>query len=229
MFGRGFDSLQFHESLKIRTIIVRIFSLLLCRNSLFLQSNGLVVQWIEYQIPVLRVGGSNPFGVTLKTGSIALPVLFCVTFILKSLIMKKVLPNILIATFIFLSACSSTKNAPSITINAVLEDHSSSAFDFPKGVYYSFKFSEDPVQQFDVNQLIDQLTMEKIPVTDLWYKAGSRSCLPPGSDMAMQVIVEPVLLIRLEKENEKLAGLGFLKTFPTDMGECAYRVKRFRF
>lgn len=143
--------------------------------------------------------------------------------------MKKVLLNIIIVTVFVLTGCSSTKKVPSITINAVVEDHSSSSFDFPKGVYYSFKFSEDPVNQFDVNQMIDQLIKDKIPVTDLWYKAGSPSCLPPGSEMAMQVIVVPVLLIRLEKENEKLAGLGFLKTFPTDMGECAYRVKRFRF
>ncbi len=125
--------------------------------------------------------------------------------------------------------CSTTKQTNNLIINSVFEDHETEEYSFPKGVYYSFKFSEDPVQQFAVNQLIDQLTKEKIPLTDLWYKAGSHSCLPPGSDMAMQVIVEPFLLIRLEKENEKLAGLGFLKTFPTDMGECAYRVKRFRF
>jgi hypothetical protein len=143
--------------------------------------------------------------------------------------MKKILPNILFITMFVLFGCSSTKKAPSITINAVVEDHSSTVFDFPKGEYYSFKFSDDPVNQFDVNQMIDQLTKEKIPVTDLWYKAGSRSCLPPGSEMAMQVIVEPVLLIRLEKENEKLSGMGFTKIFPTDMGECAYRVKRYRF
>lgn len=143
--------------------------------------------------------------------------------------MRKILQNTLYAIIIVLFGCSSTKKVPAVTINAVVEDHSSSAFDFPKGVYYSFKFSEDPVNQFDVNQMIDQLTMKKIPVTDLWYKAGSRSCLPPGSEMAMQVIVEPVLLIRLEKENEKLSGMGFTKLFPIDMGECAYRVKRYRF
>lgn len=44
------------------------------RFSIFAVRYGSVVQWIEYQIPVLRVGGSSPFGVTQNR--VFLPVYF---------------------------------------------------------------------------------------------------------------------------------------------------------
>lgn len=128
-----------------------------------------------------------------------------------------------------LGACQSTKQTPTNVINSVLEDHTTEPYFFPKGEYYTYRFTSDSEQDFDVLVLIETLAKQKIPVTDLWYKSGSRSCLPPGSEMAMQVIVEPVLFIRLEKPAEKMQSFGFSKSIQPDMGGCAYRVKRFRF
>ncbi len=126
-------------------------------------------------------------------------------------------------------ACQTTKSTHEVIVNAGIEDHSTASYSFPKGEYHSYHFPENTEQEFDVQSLIENLVKEKIPITDLWYKSGSRSCLPPGSEMAMQVIVEPVLIIRLEKSDEKIASIGFTKCNLPEMGDCAYRVKRYRF
>ncbi|NOU46836.1 MAG: hypothetical protein HOO86_07230 [Bacteroidales bacterium] len=137
---------------------------------------------------------------------------------------------ILAASFsVSMSSCQSTKQTQTQVINAVTEDHSTSVYDFATGEYYSYRFADTKDQGFDVQQLISTLVKEKIPVTDLWYKFGSRSCLPPGSEMAMDVIVRPVLLIRLEKPNLAVLKLGFSQINLPEMGDCAYRVKRYRF
>ncbi len=136
---------------------------------------------------------------------------------------------LLLSFLVLTTSCALQRNKPLTTVQAVPEDHSSQGYDFPNGIYYTYQFQENALTEFDVNELIQKLIKEDIQLTDLWYKAGSRSCLPPGSIMAMQLIVEPVLLVRLEKDNKKLNQLGFKSTTLTDMGACAYRVKRYRF
>jgi len=135
----------------------------------------------------------------------------------------------MMVTSVTMSSCQSTKQTPTKVINSVVEDHSTTPFSFSKGEYFSYRFTEETDQDFDVQQLISTLVKEKIRVTDLWYKASSRSCLPPGSEMAMDVIVNPILLIRLEKITAEVLKLGFSPVYQPDMGDCAYRVKRYRF
>jgi hypothetical protein len=143
--------------------------------------------------------------------------------------MKKLAASPVLFLIFAFCACQSTNQTPTKVINSVVEDHSTTPLSFTKGDYYSYRFREETDQDFNIQQLIGTLVKEKIQVTDLWYKAGSRSCLPPGSEMAMDVIVTPVLLIRLEKPNVEVLKLGFSRIDAPDMGDCAYRVKRYRF
>jgi hypothetical protein len=143
--------------------------------------------------------------------------------------MKNILAlSVFMIVFAF-GSCQSTRQSQANVINSVNEDHTSSVYEFPKGTYYAYRFNDDQSQDFNVLTLIEELTKQKIQVTDLWYKNGSRSCLPPGGEMAMQVIVEPVLFIRLVKPNADVLKLGFGQSFQPDMGDCAYRVIRYRF
>jgi hypothetical protein len=143
--------------------------------------------------------------------------------------MKNIFVTVVLMSAIVFGSCQSTKQAQTNVINSIIEDHSTSVYDFPKGTYYAYRFKDDMAQDFDVLTLINELTKQKILVTDLWYKNGSNSCVPPGSEMAMQVIVEPVLFIRLEKPDAEVLKFGFGLSYQPDMADCAYRVKRYRF
>lgn len=110
-----------------------------------------------------------------------------------------------------------------------IEDHASKPYDFKKGKYYTFTFSENAAYNFDEILVIKKLLSEKLDVENVWYKGKMSMCVPPGSDIGMTVIVDPVLLVRLEKANSKMEKLGFVLTTEPTMGECAYFVKNYDF
>jgi len=137
---------------------------------------------------------------------------------------------VLIIAAIFLTSCGSTLNKSTKVINMVMEDHESNAYEFPAGVYYAYQFQGDqPAYGFDEELIIEQLVSKGIPVKNLWYKAASSSCVPPGGDMAMTVMVEAVLLLQLKEADDQLLQMQFARTTIPTMGSCAYRVKKFIF
>lgn len=147
--------------------------------------------------------------------------------------MKK---QILIAVSLFLglvyaiSSCSSTRNANENVVNKVMEDHESAGYTFPEGIFYTYQFETDkPAYDFDVEALIEKLAAEDIPVKNLWYKAASSSCVPPGSSMGMSVMVDAVLIVQTSEKTAALGGLGFQRITAASMGNCAYRVSRYIF
>jgi len=131
-------------------------------------------------------------------------------------------------TMALMSACSTSLHKPSKVLNAIVEDHESTVYEFPEGYYYAYQFPQnDQNIAFDETKLIESVLDTKLPVRNFWYKAASSSCVPPGSDMAMSVMVEPVFVVHLNNESDKLSKLGFVPVTKPQMGSCAYRVKRF--
>jgi hypothetical protein len=129
-----------------------------------------------------------------------------------------------------LISCGSTRNQSAKVVNKVLEDHESNAYEFPAGVYYAYQFDGDkPAYGFDEQLVIEQLASKGIAVKNLWYKAASSSCVPPGSSMAMTVMVEAAMVLQLEEANEQLLEMNFIETSMPSLGSCAYRVNRYMF
>lgn len=127
---------------------------------------------------------------------------------------------------VILCSCNTTKNSQVSIVNKIDEDHATETYNFPEGVYYSYIF-ENQAYDFDDNNLIIKLIGEDIPLQNVWFKRGSSSCVPPGSDIAMQVIVKPVLLVQLSESNDKMESLGFKFVTEPSTGNCAYRVKHY--
>jgi len=137
---------------------------------------------------------------------------------------------ILLIIGVIITSCGSMRNNKTKVVNKVLEDHESSSYNFPAGVYYSYQFDSDkPAYDFDEQSLIEALVSNKIPVRNLWYKNASSSCVPPGSDMAMTVMVEAVLVVHLNKADDRLLDMNFKEIDTPAMGTCAYRVHRYVF
>ncbi len=129
-----------------------------------------------------------------------------------------------------LISCGSTRNQSAKVVNKVLEDHESSAYEFPAGVYYAYQFEDDkPAYGFDEQLVIEQLASKGITVKNLWYKAASSSCVPPGSSMAMTVMVEAAMVVQLNEADDQLLEMNFVKTTVPSLGSCAYRVNRYMF
>lgn len=112
---------------------------------------------------------------------------------------------------------------------AVIEDHASTEYTFKEGHFYTFDFGSTHTKVLDDKALIEKIMAAKIPVTDIWSKHGASGCRPPGSDLVMTVMVDPAFLVRLNKEDERLSALGFVKTEEPGTGDCAYVVRHYRF
>ncbi|MBS4057236.1 MAG: hypothetical protein KGZ82_07965 [Bacteroidales bacterium] len=133
----------------------------------------------------------------------------------------------LIGLFSSFLACHTQKPTSKDGNKNTIEDHSSKPYAFPTGTYYQFVFNGKSAEGIDVKTLLLELLNLKIPWTDAWYKGPARMCVPPGSDMGMQVIVEPAFIVRLEKQHDGMLQKGFVKTAEPGLGDCAFRVTHF--
>ncbi|MDP3463823.1 MAG: hypothetical protein Q8S18_13605 [Bacteroidales bacterium] len=127
-----------------------------------------------------------------------------------------------------LSSCSATKRDAKVISSDVFEDHLTTEFVFQQGAYYQFKFDDaSMVNGIDELAVLNELVKQGVSWQDAWYKAPSRMCTPPGSEMGMMVIVEPAFVIRLAKKSEKMSQFGFGFTDSPSLGDCAFSVKRY--
>lgn len=127
------------------------------------------------------------------------------------------------------TACQTTNKIPKTMPEAVIEDHASTSYAFKEGSFYTFDFGDATVGGFNEKALIEKLLEAKIPLTDIWSKSGASGCRPPGSDLVMTVMVDPAFLVRLDKNDDRLTALGFVKTNEPGTGDCAYIVRHYRF
>ncbi len=138
---------------------------------------------------------------------------------------------IIISTLVIMLgvSCKGSKTGPKALPNPVAEDHSTGEYGFPAGVYYMFNFKGSPTYDFDLAGAVNQLKQNGFRPAELWYKPGASSCAPPGSELAMTVMVEPVLLMRFKKEQPGIEKIGYELVEEPSAGSCAYVVKRYRF
>lgn len=133
----------------------------------------------------------------------------------------------LIAFFSSFLACHTQKQAAQVGNKSTIEDHMGKPFAFPAGIYYQFVFDEKSAEGIDAQQYLLELQNLKIIWTDAWYKSPARMCVPPGSSIGMQVIVEPAFVVRLNKQHDGMLQKGFVITAEPGMGDCAFQVTHF--
>ena len=89
--------------------------------------------------------------------------------------------------------------------NQIQENHYYRDYDFPKGTYYKCALKRFDHDWVDINRQLLRLS-EKIPeFTDAWYQGEGSSC---GESLWL---VGRELIIRLEKQNDKILKLGYTK------------------
>ncbi len=135
---------------------------------------------------------------------------------------------LILASGILLS-CKSPMKTTQSEPNMVMEDHVTSKYIFPDGTYFTYHFPSDTPYDFNEAAIMASLSEAGIKPLNVWYKSGSSMCVPPGSDIGMTVIVEPALIVRLEKANDKMESLGFHPTDEPGLGSCAYRVRNYQY
>ncbi|PKP52287.1 MAG: hypothetical protein CVT92_09780 [Bacteroidetes bacterium HGW-Bacteroidetes-1] len=144
--------------------------------------------------------------------------------------MNKTINGTLACIFLAFSfGCHTSQNTVKTIPEPLTEDHASADYNFDKGIYYTYVFEEGANFGFDEKALISKILTTGSDVKDIWYKSGASMCVPPGSNMGMTVMVDPSLLIRLDKSDTELMNLGFIETTEPGLGDCAYYVKRYRF
>ena len=136
---------------------------------------------------------------------------------------KKQLFSAIILLFIVVS-CNSSKQTQLKTTQTIIEDHVNTDIEFPQGFYYSYQF-DGQAYNFNDSALTEQLLQEKIAVKSIWYKGASSMCVPPGSNMGMDELVQAVFLVLLNEKNDKMQSLGFEEVQEPSVGSCAYQVK----
>ncbi|MBK9292374.1 MAG: hypothetical protein IPM52_12220 [Bacteroidetes bacterium] len=143
--------------------------------------------------------------------------------------MKRLAFLVTLAIALLMPSCKSGKSAIQSLPQPVAEDHSGGDYVFPEGFYYAFDFEGSQGNGFELEEAVKALSINKFRPVELWYKPGSSSCVPPGSDMAMTVMVEPVLLLRFTKKQAGIERLGYQAVEQPSAGSCAYVVRRYRF
>ena len=136
---------------------------------------------------------------------------------------------ILVFLLIVFFGCKEETTKPNYNKSDTIEDHVSRPYFFPPGIYYSYNFPDNTPEDFDPSNLIEQVKHSDVTLRDVWYKGGNRMCVPPGSNIGMDVIVEPAMVIRVDKENLSLIILGFVKTSTPGMGSCSYWVLHYKY
>ena len=134
--------------------------------------------------------------------------------------MKKIF-LVLIFTTIFISGCAKEKK-----ISFTVEDLNDKQLS--QGIYYEYKYSDEEIKGLkDINDelILNNLIEKNTPLTEAWYKGYASSCCPPDTDRCMQAIVEPVFLIKLEKETELE---NFIKVNEPEIGWCAYTTVNYK-
>ena len=131
-------------------------------------------------------------------------------------------------TVIFLG-CNEQGNELSLQYTIVYEDHQTIHYGFPPGNYYYYEFPEPEHADHDVDAIFIQIIERGNQLREAWYKSYTSSCVPPGSDQGMSVIVPGSLIIRVNQPVIGLKAIGFVETTDPDVGSCAYGVQHYQF
>jgi hypothetical protein len=135
----------------------------------------------------------------------------------------------IIVIFPLLIGCSHNVNRQTPVFTETIEDHMTTPYIFPPGTYYYFDFFKAASVDIDKDKILNEIQHHGIVLRDAWYKPYSSMCAPPGGDVGMMVIVEPEFVIRVEKKNPALNGMGFIEMKHPAVSDCAYRVIHYKY
>ena len=143
--------------------------------------------------------------------------------------MKTLNTHIGSALIFVLVGCGDQGSEPVLHHAVTVEDHETTAYQFPPGVYYSYNFPEPQTYEYDVDAVFRQVAGLGVQIQDAWYKNHSGGCTPPGSNISMPAIVPAALVIRVDRPNALLRTIRFEETSSPDLDWCAYRVRHYYF
>jgi hypothetical protein len=125
--------------------------------------------------------------------------------------------------------CSRRGTEPVLRYTVTIEDHATTAYEFPAGVYYSFVSPELQSYDFDPRAVFRQAAQRKVHVRDAWYKSYNTGCTPPGSNLTATAIVPGGLVVRVDERLPTLDTIGFVETSNPSVDWCAYVVRHYHF
>jgi hypothetical protein len=135
---------------------------------------------------------------------------------------------VLVSTFT-LVGCNDRGIEPVERYTVSIEDHVTTPYEFPEGVYYSFVFPEPQSFEFDVDAVFSQAAERGVRLRDAWYKSYNTGCTPPGSNITMTAIVPAGFVVRVDESAPALQTIGFVETSNPNVKWCAYRVCHYHF
>lgn len=134
-----------------------------------------------------------------------------------------------LVTIFIIVGCTDHGNDPVLQYTVTIEDHATSSYQFPLGVYYSFVFPEPQTFEFDVDAVFQRVAIRGVRLRDAWYKNYNTGCTPPGSNISMPAIVPGGFVVRVDEPAPALHTMGFIETSNPSVGWCAYRVRHYHF
>jgi hypothetical protein len=125
--------------------------------------------------------------------------------------------------------CNDQGSEPIPQYTVTIEDHTTTPFQFPSGVYYSFVFPEPQSFEFDVDAVFRQAAARGVRLRDAWYKNYSGGCHPPGSNIVFEIIVPAGFVVRVDERSPIMERIGFVETTNPHVESCAYTVRHYHF
>jgi hypothetical protein len=130
---------------------------------------------------------------------------------------------------VIVGGCSDRGIEPIQRYTLTIEDHETTPYEFPEGVYYSFVLPELQSFDFDVDAVFSQAEERGVRLRDAWYKSYNTGCKPTGSNIIMTVMVPGGFVVRVDERTPALKTIGFVETSNPDVEFCAYRVCHYDF
>jgi len=125
------------------------------------------------------------------------------------------------------SSCQTTEPINEIEFEVVVEDLVNN-HNFPTdGYYYEYQFENHKDKIDNVEDVLRNYILSGANLQDAWYKSGSNSCVPPNSQVALEVIVEPNFILRTKTQNNFLLDNEFIQVDKPPHFNCGYRVRHF--
>lgn len=130
---------------------------------------------------------------------------------------------------VIVGGCNDQGSEPTLQYVVRIEDHATTPYQFPPGVYYSYVFPELQSFEFDVDAVFRQALARSVQLQDAWYKRYNTGCTPPGSNISMPAIVPGGFVVRVDEPAPVLQTIGFVETSNPGVEWCAYRVRHYLF
>lgn len=143
--------------------------------------------------------------------------------------MKQLSVLLVLISIVTMAGCSRRGTEPVQRYTVTIEDHETSSYEFPAGIYYSFVLPELQSFEFDADAVFRQAAERGVHLRDAWYKNYNTGCTPPGSNLTMTAIVPGGFVVIVDEHTPALQTIGFVKTSNPSVGWCAYRVRHYHF